>query len=366
MVSANCCADYNATASQSNRSVEPFQNYKRVLTLLRFSARYVNFAHVSVSKTVRRVFVCAARMQLHNDAVFAEICHLLDDVDAPQVKRKLFMATEDFHRRSLDLQRANAGEDGRANNSSCCGTASSEPKQVCNVVAEVASLPATSLGVEMQMDCLDLPKMAIQLEDDSLVDQFFNISVAADNLGCHKGVQTASAVEFIVGDSQIKSLINSNVETSFCTSPSSPPQQSRTRHSHQLTYGRFVCNGEMQQFYCAAEDDEIDGKDDIVPCPNKSLESSKVCDQIMPPVLPNSEASAGLCCSSSYCAANDSVCSQNDSCSTEDLSGMTFSLLRPEEEDKVCFKTEVASTPHDSPQHSSGMSNWIRKTRNEL
>lgn len=73
----------------------------RTFSILRFCTFHMNFAHIKVSRMARRIFYYITRLQLNNEAVFEKACMLLDDVEPAirrHMKRKLYSLLEDYRR----------------------------------------------------------------------------------------------------------------------------------------------------------------------------------------------------------------------------------------------------------------------------
>lgn len=89
----------DSDAFPSSDWVASSTNYSRAFSVLRFCTFHMSFAHIKVSKMARRVFYCIARLQLPQGLVFERVFSLLQDVDSAiqgHMKRKLYALMEDY------------------------------------------------------------------------------------------------------------------------------------------------------------------------------------------------------------------------------------------------------------------------------
>lgn len=88
----------DSDAFPSSDWVSSSTNYSRAFSVLRFCTLHMSFAHIKVSKMARRVFYCIARLQLPQGLVFERVFSLLEGVDSTierHMKRKLYALMED-------------------------------------------------------------------------------------------------------------------------------------------------------------------------------------------------------------------------------------------------------------------------------
>ncbi|ELU13287.1 hypothetical protein CAPTEDRAFT_184398 [Capitella teleta] len=317
-----------------------YENYDRVFTILRFCVPAMNYGHQKVDRMARRVFYLLSKLQVQSTSIFKEIVdEILDDTN---------IHVQVYMRRKL-LKVLSESQDGKEADGSPFITpivsAASTPR--CNSPV-AASPPPPSWIPEAPPNTPNYKRMKSSHSAQTLAFSDLDAASALGlNVPCDASTPDASRMH------KHSSMV---VQVSdACTSPTlcirglpSPTESSDDSHplarvSSQQDVGsqtESVAIRPSQLF--GFTDESLYSEDKGVQTPD-SL--SEVGDELDIPI-PGPDDDDFQPCASGNATYNTSA----SAFLTEDLSDLTLSPSGPE--DKVSFKTEVAS----SPQTSAGSS----------